>query len=76
VLDALEANAQASGGEPDQAETGDVERLLGTANAMPWHKADSVGEGEECRASQGDDVHATALMLDNSPVHVSVVVAG
>lgn len=76
VLDALEANAEAGQVEPDQAEPTDVERLLATASAMPWHKADSVGEGEEYRASRGDDIHASALTLDGSPVHVSVVVAG
>jgi hypothetical protein len=43
---------------------------------MPWHKADPVGEGDEYRANQGDEVHASALTLDSSPVHVSVVVAG
>jgi hypothetical protein len=76
VLDALEANAEASETEPNRAATADVERLLATASAMPWHKADPVGEGDEYRASQGDDVHASALTLDGSPVHVSVVVAG
>ena len=76
VLDALEATAEAGQVEPDQAEAADVERLLATASAMYWHKADSVGEGDEYRASQGDDVHASALTLDSSPVHVSVVVAG
>jgi len=76
VLDALEAAAEEGQGEPDQAEAADVERLLGMANAMPWHKADSVGEGDEYRANEGDEVHASALMLDRSPVHVSLVVAG
>ena len=75
VLDALEADAEPGQTEPDQAEAADVERLLATARAMPWHKADSVGEGDEYRANQGDDVHASALTLDNSPVHVSVVAA-
>jgi hypothetical protein len=45
----------------------EVERLLATASAMPWHKADPVGEGDEYRASQGDDVYASALTLDSSP---------
>ena len=76
VLDALEANADASRAEANQAEAADVERLVATANAMPWQKADPVGEGDEYRASQGDEVHASALTLDHSPVHVSVVVAG
>jgi ARG and Rhodanese-Phosphatase-superfamily-associated Protein domain len=76
VLDALEAETEEGQEEPDQAEAADVERLLEVANAMPWHKSDSAGEGEEYRASQGDEVHASALMLDGSPVHVSVVAAG
>jgi len=71
VLDALEAEA-----EQGQAETADVERLLGTANALPWQKADPIGEGEEYRANQGEEVHASALTLHDTPVHVSVVVAG
>ncbi len=45
----------------------EVERLLATASAMPWHKADPVGEGDEYRASQGDDVYASALTLDSQP---------
>ncbi len=76
VLDALEADAAGSQGESDEAEAANVEQLLGMANAMPWHKADSVGEGDEYRANEGDDVHASALTLDHSPVHVSLVVAG
>jgi hypothetical protein len=71
VLDALEAEA-----EQGQAETADVERLLETANALSWQKADPVGEGEEYRAQQGQDVHASALTLRDAPVHVSLVVAG
>jgi len=42
----------------------------------PWQKAEPVGEGEEYRAQQGEEVHASALTLHDSPVHVSVVVAG
>jgi hypothetical protein len=85
VLDALEAeieprqadsNAGPHRPETNQVEASDVEHLLGAANAMPWHKADPVGEGDEYRANQGDEVHASALTLDSSPVHVSVVVAG
>ena len=71
VLDALEAEV-----ERGQAEAADVERLLGTANTLPWRQAESVGEGEEYRANQGEDVHASALTLQDAPVHVSVVVAG
>ena len=44
VLDALEEQT-----EQGQAGTADVEQLLGVANALPWEKADPVGEGEEYR---------------------------
>ncbi|MBN2492787.1 MAG: hypothetical protein JXQ29_18205 [Planctomycetes bacterium] len=69
VLDALEGDA-----EPGQAEVADVEELLRTAAAMAWAPAAAVGEGKEYRASEGDQVHASALTLDEVPVHVSVVV--
>lgn len=69
VLDALEKDVEA--GQPKAA---DVERLLETAGAMPWDKADSVGEGEDYRASLGEDLHASALTLGSAPVHVSVSV--
>lgn len=71
VLDALETPAEVS-----QAEATDVEQLVQAANALEWQKADPVGEGEEHRAQQGEEVHASALTLHESPVHLSVVVAG
>jgi hypothetical protein len=71
VLDALEAQA-----EEGHADAADVERLVQSTNALDWQKADPVGEGEEYRAQQGEEVHASALTLQNSPVHLSVVVAG
>ena len=71
VLDALEPQA-----DEGQAEAADVEQLLGTANGLPWEKAEPVGEGEEYRAQQGEEVHASALAFHDAPVHVSVVVAG
>ena len=48
----------------------------GTANGLAWEKAEPVGEGEEYRAQQGEEVHASALAFHDAPVHVSVVVAG
>ena len=71
VLDALEAQA-----EEGQADATDVEELVRAANTLAWHKADPVGEGEEYRAQQGEEVHASALTLHDAPVHVSMVVAG
>lgn len=71
VLDALEAQA-----EEGQAEVTDVEQLVRTANGLTWQQANPVGEGEEYRAQQGEEIHVSALTLHDSPVHVSVVVAG
>jgi len=71
VLDALEPQA-----EEGQAEAIDVEKLLGSADGLAWEKAEPVGEGEEYRAQQGEEVHASALAFHDAPVHVSVVVAG
>ena len=71
VLDAFEAK-----GEEGHAEVADVEQLLQLTNALEWQKADPVGEGEEYRAQQGEEIHASALTLHDSPVHLSVVVAG
>jgi hypothetical protein len=71
VLDALEAQTEES-----QAETADVEQLVRATNALEWQKADPVGDGEEYRAQRGEEVYASALTLHDSPVHLSVVVAG
>ena len=71
VLDALEEQT-----DQGQAEAIDVEALLGSANGLAWEKAEPVGEGEEYRAQQGEEVHASALAFHDAPVHVSVVVAG
>jgi hypothetical protein len=49
VLDALEEQTESS--PPEAAE---VERLLELVAAMPWDKADPVGEGEDHRASLGE----------------------
>ena len=47
-----------------------------SASSLPWEKAEPVGEGEEYRAQQGEEVHASALTFHDAPVHVSVMVAG
>jgi len=71
VLDALEAVA-----EEKQAEAADVERVLRGLNDLPWESADSVGEGEEYRASSEGGDHASALVFEGALVHGSVVCAG
>lgn len=71
ILDALELESQES-----QCESTEVEQLLQTADGFSWEKAEPVGEGEEYRAQQGEEIHASALALQEAPVHMSVVVAG
>ncbi len=71
VLDALEAQP-----EDQQVATADVEQTLKTAGRMTWQKAEPVGEGEEYRAGAGDAVHASALTFQESPVHLSMGMAG
>jgi len=61
VLDALEEQT-----DQGQAEAADVEALLGSANGLTWEKAEPVGEGEEYRAQQGEEVHASALAFSES----------
>ena len=70
MLDALEEQIDSS--PPEGA---DVERLLETVAAMPWDKGEPVGEGDDYRANLGKQLYASALTLDNAPVHVSVIVA-
>jgi len=53
-----------------------VEQTLSLAGTMPWQSAEPVGEGEEYRAEAGDALHASALTFHESPVHLSMVMAG
>ena len=55
------------------ATVADVEQLLGTAGDLPWEQSETVGEGEEYRAESDDGDHASALALDETVVHGSVL---
>ena len=68
VLDALESEETEK-----QAEAGDVEQMMRSLNGLPWEPVDSVGEGEELRASSEKCDHASALVLDGVLVHGSVL---
>jgi hypothetical protein len=70
ILDAL-----ATKPEGQSADAAAVEKLLESAGSAVWKKVDPVGEGEDYRAEIGND-HASALTLDNTLVHGSVVLAG
>ena len=71
VFDALEA------GKTDRhASVADVERLVATADDLPWEQSEAVGEGEEYRAESRQGDHASALALQATVVHGSVIAAG
>ena len=65
--------------EAGQSETAasisDVEQLIESAGDLPWEQADAVGEGDEYRAENIRGDHASALALDESVIHGSVMTA-
>ena len=71
VLDALESQP-----EEEQVAAVDVEQILKATRGMAWSNAEPVGEGEESRGELGAETYASALTFHESPVHLSVVVAG
>ncbi len=71
VLDALESRP-----EEGPVVAAEVDQMLKATCGMAWSKAEPVGEGEEYRGELGAEVHASALTFHESPVHLSVVVAG
>ncbi len=70
VFDAMQA-----GSVEKFAEVSHVEHLLNNATESTWEPADAVGEGEEYRAESSKGDHASALALENTVVHGSVVSA-
>ena len=70
VMDALEA------GQPEKvAEAADVEGLLARLRDAAWEPAPAVGEGQEYRSDAVPSAHASSLVLGDSVLHGSVVVA-
>lgn len=68
VFDALEV------GKADKlAQVADVEQLLARTGELPWEQAEAVGEGEEYRAESTEGDHASALALEDTVVHGSLV---
>ena len=68
VFDALEAGKQ-----DKLAEVADVEKLVGTTEDLDWKQSDAVGEGDEYRAESEDGDHASALALEETVIHGSVL---
>jgi len=69
VLDALEGTPQEHPGSAT------VEQVLASLHDAPWKQTQPAGVGEEYRAETGADRHASALTLDGTVVHASLVTA-
>ena len=68
VFDALEA------GESEKvASVTDVQLLVGSAADLHWEQSAAVGEGEELRAESDQGDHASALAIEQTVVHGSVL---
>ena len=60
--------------ESDQAaDVHHVEELLGTAGRLSWERAEAVGEGDEYRAESTHGEAGSALALEGTLVHGSVI---
>ena len=71
IMDALEPGADA---EVPPAE--EVRKILTALQDAPWQQGPAIGAGEEFRAKFADDRQATALVLDGTVVHGSMVAGG
>jgi hypothetical protein len=71
VMDALE-----SGPTQEPAGKEQVEEALASLRAAPWQLVPPAGAGEEYRSDAEGGRHATALVLGESVIHGSLVVAG
>jgi hypothetical protein len=71
VLDALEA-----GPTEEQAGADKVQEALAHLRSAAWQQTQPVGVGEEYRSDTDDGRHASALVLDGTVVHGSLVTAG
>ncbi len=69
IMDALEPGEQAA-----TPGTEDVQKVLAALENAPWKEAPTVGAGQEFRAEIEGDRHATALVLNGTVVHGSIVI--
>ena len=57
------------------SDTSDIEEMIKTTSHASWEQAEPIGEGTEYRAEFDNGEHASALTLDDSLVHGSVLAA-
>lgn len=70
VFDALDSTD--SGHQPGVA---DVEKFMATLETLSWQQSAAIGEGDDYRAESGDGDHASALALQSTVVHGSMLSA-
>lgn len=70
VFDALEVAAT-----DQQPSVADVEQLIANFGDLPWEQTPAVGEGEEYRSVTQRGDHGSALALQQTVVHGSVIAA-
>ena len=56
-----------------ESEASDIEEMIKTTRNAAWELAEPIGEGTEYRAEFDHGEHASALTLDDSLVHGSVL---
>jgi hypothetical protein len=71
IMDALEA-----GSTEEPADAADVEKMLNSLRDASWQKTSAVGAGDEYRFDTEDDQHASALVVNETIVHGSLISAG
>jgi hypothetical protein len=72
ILDALETGTPSAS---DHAGAADVEALLARLSRATWDETAAVGQGRELRAEADSQTHASALLVDDTVIHGSVIVA-
>ncbi len=71
IMDALEP-----GSTEERADAADVEKVLSSLREASWQKTSAVGAGDEYRFDTEDDRHASALVVNDTVVHGSLISAG
>lgn len=73
MLSGVVFDAMAAGKTSEPASVGDVEQLLKEANESQWTRSAAIGEGEEHRAESARGTHASALSVEQTVIHGSVL---
>ena len=70
-MDALEARSV-----EEHANAANVEKVLHFLRDAAWQKTSAVGTGDEYRFDTEDDQHASALVVNDTVLHGSLIATG